>query len=163
MNIWKGIFMKLGMSMEVKTTICIGHENRVKIEEAAVKAGISIGQMISTLFKYAYEKTGRPAGEFGPVRYRRRGGRANWQRLPVEFRFDEYEFCIDLRKVWKMSVSFIADDSIERYLDELMCKMLTCPDNYRYSNYVIETFVYYGVQCWIMYWGIPPKLLSNCA
>ncbi len=149
--------------MEIETTICIGYENLNRIEDAAATANVSVGQMISTLLKYAYGKKGKPAGEFGAVRYCSRGGRGYWQRLHVKFRVDEYEFCIDLRKVWKMSVSFIVDEMIEQYLDEMMREISESPDNYRYSDYAIESFVFYGVQCWIIYWGVPPKLLSHSA
>nr|MBP7584922.1 hypothetical protein [Spirochaetota bacterium] len=66
----------------------------------------------------------------------------------------------DLKKVGKMSVSFLIAEAIRLYLDEFLIKLKGDVDSYRYHNYAISKIYVGDVTCWVFYWGIPTTLLT---
>ncbi|OHD63030.1 MAG: hypothetical protein A2176_09420 [Spirochaetes bacterium RBG_13_51_14] len=74
---------------------------------------------------------------------------------------DEYEFFLDLRKVFKQSVSRLVAYAIDKYLDEITQKIRKGSDNYRFKNYAISRIIIEGVICWVLYWGVPRKLIAE--
>ena len=147
--------------MQRETTVNIGLEVHNRLTKAADDAGISRNAMVSSVITYSCRMTKPRAIERGLVRYQGREGNSKRRRVHVRFRDDEYEFFHDLRKVWKMSVSFILAVAIEKYLDELLRLLVKNPDNYRYRNYASSRIIVDNVICWVLYWGIPKKLLPG--
>jgi len=80
------------------------------------------------------------------------------KRLHLFLGGDEYEYCIDLRKVCKFSVSRLSAYCVDKYLDELVSALQNGDDNYRYSDYVFSSFMIDGVVSWLFCWGIPKNL-----
>jgi len=95
------------------------------------------------------------------VRYQKRGERGNWRHMHLTLRPDEYEFFLDLRKVFKFSVSRLVAYAIEKYLEEIVKKLSNGSDNYRYKNYMFQRVIVDDVICWILSWGIPRTIITN--
>ena len=94
-----------------------------------------------------------------PVSYQKRARREDWHRFHVRFREDDYEYCLDLRKLLKMSVSNILHYAVKKYLKKSLKKLRS--DNYRFVNYVILKEIVQDVICWTFMWGYPPTM-GNC-
>jgi hypothetical protein len=98
------------------------------------------------------------------IKYQARDEKENWNRLHVVLNEYEYEYYLDMRKFYKMSVSFILAYAIRRFLDEVLNELLdenNNTDNYCYSNYIFLKKTIDKVICWQIYWGIPRKLLIS--
>jgi hypothetical protein len=146
--------------MKIATTINIRKDLLARLIETAEISGSSPQDLVSSLLgKYMVDDRVKHSA-FERVRYQQRRERSQWKRLHVSMRCDEYEYCIDLRKVCKMSVSFLVACAIERYLDELLVKCSKNADSYHYHNYAIMNIKIENVSCWVIYWGIPPRLLA---
>lgn len=91
------------------------------------------------------------------IKYQGRDEKDNWQRIHVVLNEYEYEYYLDLRKFFKMSVSFILAYAAIKYLDELL-DWGNNTDNYLYRNYIFIKESIDGIVCWKTYWGIPLKL-----
>ncbi len=95
------------------------------------------------------------------IKYQARDNKENWYRLHVVINEYEYEYYLDMRKFYKMSVSFILAYAVRRYLDEILSELLNRnknTDNYFYKNYIFVNRTIDGITCWQIYWGIPQKL-----
>ncbi len=91
------------------------------------------------------------------IKYQERDLKENWQRIHIVFNEYEYEYCLDLRKFCKLSVSYIIAYAVLRYLDELLVRH-KMTDNYCYKNYVFIKKTIDETVIWQIYWGIPPEL-----
>ena len=95
------------------------------------------------------------------VKYQERDKEKNWRRVHIVLNEYEYEYYLDMRKFYKMSVSFILAYAVMKYLNELVNELLDRnknTDNYLYSNYIFIKETVDGIICWKTYWGIPQKL-----
>lgn len=146
--------------MVTETTMCVRGETREKLEAASLAAGMSRSQLVSSLLNYASKRMCLERSFRGGIRYQERIGGVARGRMHLRLRCDEYEFFLDMRKVWKMSVSFLVAYAVEHFLDELIQKLIRNPDNYRYRNYAMTKVYANDVTCWIFYWGIPQKLIK---
>jgi hypothetical protein len=79
----------------------------------------------------------------------------------LNLRQDEYEYTQDLRKVYKMSLSYVIAYAVNRFLDKIV-GMFTLEeymgeiDNLLYRNYVISYKLIGGIHCWKYCWGYTP-------
>jgi len=112
---------------------------------------------VSSLLKQAGTRIRKGFENGTAVLYQERRPKHKWKRVHLSLRRDEYEYCIDLRKVKKLSVSFIIAIAIEQFLDDLISKIENNPDNYRYRNYIIICKTVNNVTNINIYWGIPPE------
>ena len=90
------------------------------------------------------------------VEYQKRKKRGEWHTFHWYVREDDYEYFQDLRKLRKMSVSFILAYAVEKFLDTIIKGHYT--DNNRYRNYIITREVIDNIICWRFIWGWPPDL-----
>lgn len=91
------------------------------------------------------------------IKYQERDLKENWHRIYIVFNEYEYEYCLDLRKFYKMSVSYILAYAVLRYLEELL-EGNSSTDNYCYKNYILIKKTINETVAWQIYWGIPPNL-----
>ena len=140
------------------TTINLGAECLDKLMRVSLENGISRSELVSSLLKQAGTRISKGFENGAAVRYQERRPKDVWRTVHLSLRRDEYEYCIDLRKVKKLSVSFIIAISIEQFLDDLISIMKDNPDNYRYRNYVIICKTINNVTNINIYWGIPPEM-----
>ncbi|MDH7554326.1 MAG: hypothetical protein QHH74_11785 [Spirochaetota bacterium] len=81
----------------------------------------------------------------------------------MQFTPNDYEFLMDVKKIWKMSVAKMIEYCIENFLFELQEKVLENDktDNYLYNNYHFEIGEEEGIKYCLIYWGLPLKLLKK--
>ncbi len=145
--------------MEIQTTINI---NKIIIEElnkASNKLQLSRSYIIRLLLKELLDDNKEIKIFNSPVKYQSRDLECNWSTFHLTLREDEYEFCLDLRKVYKMSLSFIIAFAVKKYLKKIFMLFSThtlnnISDNYLYRNYVFSFNIINGVKCIRIYWGI---------
>lgn len=142
----------------IETTVYMRREDLDILKDAAEKSGVAKKSLVSSLLNLLSRRERRICRAWERVRYQQRNGEGGWKRLHVKLRADEYEFSIDLRKVMKMSVSFLISYAINHYLKELLEMLAKNGDNYQYRNYAIMNIVEENVSCWILCWGIPPQI-----
>jgi hypothetical protein len=145
--------------MFVETTININIKYYNKLTEAADASGLSRGQIISSLMRRLADDFEIYNASWSSVRYQKKDVKKNWRQLYLTLTMDEYEYFIDLRKFLKLSISRIVAIVIDKYLDEIMYKVHKNTNNYRYHNYIFSKNTIDGIICWVLYWGLPKKLL----
>jgi len=142
--------------MKIETTVYLDEETMDGIKRLAEREGASFSCMVSVLLNDFPCKGGQKPRAWSRVRYRDRDEEESRKRKHLYLKQDEYEFFIDLRKVYKLSVSYIITIALNAYL--YGGKMQGCADNYRYRNYAIVHFMAETVHCWLMCWGVPPYI-----
>jgi hypothetical protein len=147
--------------MQIETTIYIHEVTLVRLRLAAAMTGYSCRSIISVLLRrYAEDNTGSSI-QWTRVSYQKQDAGNSWRRLHLQLNPDEYEFFLDLRKVFKRSVSACVALAIDMYLDDVVCNMKKDIDNYRYKNYSFARVIIDGVVCWILSWGVPRRPLTQ--
>ncbi len=142
--------------MIIETTINIQKQLLEKITYAAQLKGISRIELIILLFKKTMEDAPKHVRHGKRIEYQSRHNHGEWHTFHIQLRPNDYECLLDLRKLFKMSVSLILTYAINKYLDKLMKIKIT--DNYHYTNYLILKERIDGILCWKLIWGFPRNL-----
>jgi hypothetical protein len=148
--------------MLIKTTVHIHIDTLDRLSRAAERTGVSRKDIISAyLRRFANDRAGRPK-PWSRVRYQGRDLKEKWRKMHVTLNQDEYEFFLDLRKVFKASVSRCIAIALEMYEKETASpnQKEHLKDNYPYRNYVFAWCDVGGVLCWVFYWGLPRQFLE---
>ncbi len=144
--------------MKIDTTINIKRLVLERIDEAASDSGVTRSLLISLLLKRMVQVRGTDKNRFSRVKYQKRDPKAGWKRPHVMLDYDLYEKCIDMRKLSKMSVSFLVQVSFnmffEKVVDELN-KGVRTDNNLR--NYICIGKRYGEVCSYTVFWDFPPE------
>ncbi len=144
----------------METTLYIHRAIMEKITYAAHARKISRSDLMRTLIKIILEKHAFYQPNMGTlVRYQEKCHPDEWHRFHITLREDEYEYCLDLRKFLKMSLSRILALAVNRYIDNMHDEYFT--DNNRFINYVIVKEVARSLICWKLYWGYTPHIMTT--
>ncbi|MDH7554225.1 MAG: hypothetical protein QHH74_11270 [Spirochaetota bacterium] len=156
--------------MHIETTTCISLTNISILENYAKQLNVPLRSLIMYLLMYAAKNEKRKAIAFKRLSYRKRNTEDSWRRVHLVLYHSEYEFILDVKKLWKMSlarcIEFCIDnilfEFINYYMDQLRRKDT---DNYLpyYQNrsYTLDFYQEKGIHCITCYWGPPPELLNN--
>ena len=144
--------------MRIETTLHVHKSILERLNRVAETTGRSSSFIIKLLFQNMMADNQRMIKTNSRVKYQERDSKENWQRIHIVLNEYEYEYCLDMRKFFKMSVSFILAYAVLRYLDEI-CKMNKSTDKYFYTSYIFIKKTYDGAISWQIYWGIPDNLL----
>ncbi|HPC41866.1 MAG TPA: hypothetical protein PLM53_08155 [Spirochaetota bacterium] len=147
--------------MRIETTINLDIGVVNDIVRASMITGISRRDIVSSLIKRLSRDHQGMVRSWIRVRYQARTGGNAWKRLHLALWPDEYEFFLDMRKVCKMSVSFLVSYAVLKYLDEVIRLLLKNSDNNRYKNYLIFNRIVDGIVCWTYCWGMPRAFPGN--
>lgn len=149
--------------MGCETTTCISYQQYAIVKDIAQYYKLSVTTLVVLLIRYAieYKKVKLQAGQ--KVMYRERRGEDTWRLLHLQLNADEYEFFLDVKKVWKMSIAKVIEYCIDNYLFALINNVLEKDktDNYLYSNYHFEVGEEEGIKYYLIYWGLPLKILQK--
>jgi hypothetical protein len=125
---------------------------------------MSLRSFISSLISFSaqWEKVGIQS--FQQLSYRKKG--TSWKRLHLVLYEDEYEFFMDVKKVWKMSLAKIIAFCLENVLDEFLKVLDTMQDNdytdnYRYKGYSFEIGEEENIFFCKLYWGPHPEIVKK--
>ncbi len=148
--------------MNAETTTCISIENERILKEICKKYKMSITRVVVLMVKYTSENRRLSLISNRNVKYREKGT-TTWKRIHLQLKPNEYEFLMDVKKIWKMSVAKMIEYCIENILFELEEKVLgkNRTDNYLYNNYHFEIGEEDGIIYCYIYWGLPLKILQK--
>ncbi len=146
--------------MMIQTTINIHKTTLEKITHASLHSGVSRNQLIIRLLKKEMNIVQNNFKHGKRIQYQGRDGAKNWHTFHLQLRPDDYEYFLDLRKLFKMSISRILAIAVAKYLQDIKNKIT---DNYQYRNYIIIKDIIDDVICWKLLWGFPktPELLFS--
>jgi hypothetical protein len=140
----------------METTLNIPFDVSKRIIRAARVSGISHSELAVILIKKMMNNISNPGRLGKPVQYQERRRPWEWRMFHVRMGVDDYEFCLDLRKLLKMSVSMILALAVKKYLAVFLKNKGT--DNYQFKNYIIAGEIIDGIICWKLIWGLPLKI-----
>ncbi|MCX8124405.1 MAG: hypothetical protein N3F66_09595 [Spirochaetes bacterium] len=150
--------------MNIETTTCISLEHLELLKFYARTYNMSLRTFISTMISFAAQWEKVSVKSFKQISYRKKG--SSWKRLHLVLYEDEYEFFMDVKKVWKMSLAKIIAFCLDNVLDEFL-KILDVigdddyTDNYRYTGYTFSVFREEGIVCCQFYWGPHPEIIKK--
>jgi len=143
--------------MPIETTLNV-HKNILDmLDKATLISGKQRTSIIKLMIKRSMKDNNKLIKMNSRVKYQERDIKVNWYRIHIVLNEYEYEYCLDFRKFFKMSVSLILAYSVLRYLDEIL-KENKNTDNYFYPSYILIKNIFEETIYWQIYWGIPPNL-----
>ncbi|MBN2160926.1 MAG: hypothetical protein JW807_16165 [Spirochaetes bacterium] len=140
----------------METTLNIDIAVLSEITAAAQARGISRSVMIINLIKEIMNEIPDLSRLGRMVQYQERKGKDNWHTFHLYLREDDYEYFLDLRKLFKMSVSLILAFAVKKFLKRQIEANNT--DNYTFKNYIVIREHIDGVISWRFLWGWPRNL-----
>ncbi|MBN2077743.1 MAG: hypothetical protein JW838_02175 [Spirochaetes bacterium] len=144
----------------METTLNIHREIMEKITFSAHARKISRSEIMRSLIRKILEEHATLPLKMGRlVRYQEKCAPEEWHRFHITLREDEYEYCLDLRKILKMSLSCILAFAVKRYIEKKNYQHFT--DNNRFINYVVVKEVVRSLVCWKFYWGYSPRIMAS--
>jgi hypothetical protein len=94
------------------------------------------------------------------VKYQDDDLKENWHCFHVKLSDDEYDFFIDLRKFYRLSVSRLLALAVKKYLSQVISEFkMKLVDNYVYfKHYDLNYEVGDGYIAWKIYWRTPESM-----
>lgn len=152
--------------MVIETTLNMHNNILERINFASKKVKKSRTYIIRLILGKMIEDNNKFKRLWSPVKYQKRDVYDNWHIFHLTLRQDEYAFSMDLRRIYRMSLSGIVAYAVDEYLDGVI-SMVTednnenITDNYLYKNYIIAYRLVDGVHSWRIYWGYTDRDLFN--
>ena len=143
--------------MLIETTLNIHKSILDRLDTGTAITGRPRNSIIKLLIQRFMMDNQRMIKTNSRVKYQERDLKENWQRINIVFNEYEYEYCQDLRKFFKMSVSYILAFAVLRYLDEILHGNKST-NKYFFCNYIFIRKIIDNIVCWEIYWGIPSQL-----
>lgn len=155
--------------MAIKTTINILKTLDCRMNTVCEKTGVTKNYLIMQLLKKIIKAHRKKKDDeliiiAKGVKYQpRQPDKTNWKKLHVLFLNGDYEYALDLKKLNKMSVSYLLAEAIRKYLTKIERCILKDSQNMYYCpyEYMIEYDVVEEISCWKMYWGMPLSSLMK--
>lgn len=149
--------------MNKDTTIYINIINLNKIEDAADKTKMKRNQIIVALLKFAIKDNVKLQNNRRSVEYQKSNPDSIWKTIHVSLPGDLAVFCLDMRRFYCKSVSYILAYSVSRFMQKLINRLLGLEseddnaDNYQLdiTNFS-RTELKNGI-IWTRHWKSPPK------
>ena len=119
--------------MLIETTLHVHKNVMNKLDEGIVKTGVSRSSIIKLLIQRIMDDGQRMIKSYSRIKYQERDEKEKWNQLHIVLNEYEYEYYLDMRNFYKMSVSLILAYAVMRYLNELVNELLhgnKSKDNY---------------------------------
>ena len=147
--------------MNIETTANMHINILRKIERASVTLNKSQMYIVRLLLGVLLEDEEKHTRSWSRIRYQKRDVPENWTTFHLTLRQDEYDFTQDLRKVYRMSLSYVIAYAVDKFLDIIISKLTSIKFNnkidcFLYSNYIVSYKKIEGVHCWQYCWGYTP-------
>lgn len=149
--------------MHIETTINIEKKLLFQLNEVSESFNISKSKLLCMLMQeFTQDPMCKPA-VYCRVKHQKKSDKKIWHKLHVSFREDFYEKALDLRKLCKLSVSFLCALAIRKFLQKLINKLNGDKDTDNYiSQYVIFTEFFHNKYSYTVFNYIPdPKTLEK--
>ena len=152
--------------MFIETTLNIKKKILDKINNSSSNTGISRSKIIKLLFARTIKDNHKLVKSNRGIVYQDSNDNNDWHKFHIVYRIDEYEYYLDMRKLFKMSLSRILAYAVESYMREIMKKLTVknrekFTDNYPLKNYITIKDLTTGVVCWKLFWWIPVETGKN--
>ena len=147
--------------MLIESTLYVNKSIQEMLDTASEKIGRTRIYLIKLLMQRVMKDNQRLLQSYARVKYQDRDRKENWHRFHIILNEYEYEYYLDMRKFFKMSVSLILAYAVINYLNDVMNELQkgnNNTDNYLYKNYFFIRETINEVICWKAYWGLPQKL-----
>ena len=147
--------------MLIESTVHISKNVLEMLNKSAEITGKTRTTIIKLLMQRVMDDCQKMLKSCSRIKYQERDVKDNWHRLHVVVNEYEYEYYQDMRKFFKMSISFVLAYAVMRYLDDIVNELLgsnKSTDKYYFRNYIFIKETVNGVICWQIYWGIPLKI-----
>jgi hypothetical protein len=155
------------MKMNIETTTCISYEHLEILKYHAECHNMSLRTFISCHIRFAALWEKGNVKYFKQLKYRKRGD-GQWKRFHLVLYEDEYEFFMDLKKLWKMSLAKVIAFCLDNVLEEFLRFLIKSEqkddyytDNYRYSGYSFEVGREEDIFYCKFYWGPHPEIVRK--
>ncbi len=145
--------------MKIETTINIKKVVIERIDATAKMFSISRSKLISMLLKQVIEGKTTDKNRFFRVKYQKRDKKDMWKRPHIMLEPDLYEKNLDMRKLYKMSVSYIILVAYRKYFGAVVYELkngISTDKNRR--NYVCIGKKYGNIFSYTVFWDYPPEL-----
>ena len=143
--------------MLIETTLHVHKSILDRLDNSVAITGLSRTSTIRLLIQRIMKDNQRMIKTNTRIKYQERDLKENWYRIHIVLNEYEYEYYLDMRKFFKMSVSLILAYAVLEYLDELLKQNINT-DKYCYKNYLFIKKTFNNIILWQIYWGIPPNL-----
>ena len=145
--------------MNIITTINIRSDLLKKILQKKETGNVSLNKIVSKLLRKALSWPKNKLKTFIRIKYQDKieDDELYYHKLHISLYEELYEKCLDMRKLYKLSVSFILAKCIEFYLHKLSTTEIENTDNY-HSNYLIFTKEEDGIYSFTVLWEISEKI-----
>ncbi len=144
--------------MKVDTTINIKLVILTRIDASAKMLSISRSKLVELLLKRMMQGKNTDKNRFTRVKYQKRDKNANWKRPHIMMEPDLYEKSIDMRKLYKMSVSHIVTVAYKKYFDSVIAELKNgeSTDKNR-RNYICIAKKHGMVFSYTVFWDYPQE------
>ena len=155
--------------MDFETTTCISLAHLDILTANALRFNMPLHSFIVRMLVFAAKKEKVKAKPFKSIAYRKRDRKNPWKRVHLYLEYREYEYLLDIKKLWKMSIALAIVFCVENVLDEFVTFLNNLfeearkgnTDNYlKYEfsrSYLFEYDTKERVHCCRFYWGLPVK------
>lgn len=146
----------------IETTLSLRKHVREALGRAVEITGSPMSRIVLLAMKREMKNYGAMAREGGRVRYQARCGDGGWRITHIAVEQRDYEMFMDMRKLFKCSVSLLVSLAVVKHLDDLVDAILGGnfdeeADNYPFQGYLIAHRMAGDIPCWMIYWGMPSK------
>lgn len=146
----------------IETTINLRKHVREALDRAVEMTGRPLSQIVMLVMKRELKNYRKLIRDEGSVSYQARCGDGIWRKTHIVVEQRDYEMFMDMRKLFKCSVSLLVSVAVVKHLDELVDAIIggdynEDADNYPFQSYVIAHRMAGDVPCWLIYWGMPEK------
>ncbi len=150
--------------MKIDTTINIREVFLERIDASAKMCSISRSELVSLLLIRMMKGKNTDKNRFSRVKYQKRDKNTVWRRPHVMLEPDLYEKSIDMRKLFKMSVSHIITVAYKKYMDILVNELKNGENTDKNRrNYICIGKQLGGVFSYTVFWDFPlEKELIKC-
>lgn len=143
--------------MFIYTTVNLDFSLLQELSAAAGRMKISKSELVSRLIIMFMKKNHMKIRMYQRIIYQERKLKPCWHRLHINLKPQVYEYCLDLRKLYKMSVSNIIAYALKNFLFRVEAEIKTGrTDNYC-LNYVFYLKVNNDLLSFTLFWDLPDK------
>ena len=134
--------------MDIKTTVSLNQDDREILKSTAESLGISRNQLVYRLLSSALVRHTLKRKDFETVKYQKSKPGFVYRPMPVCLYGVVFEKCMDVRKLFKVSVSRFLAMAIDLYL-VMIIRMLTKQqpdtDNYDHVYYIRSKRIHHNM------------------
>jgi hypothetical protein len=143
--------------MRIETTLNVHQDVLSQLIETSMMTMRSMSSIMAMVLHRITVDSCIMSRSFKRIQYQKRDRENNWKTVHVVVDSATYEYFLDMRKVFKMSVSLLLAIAVSKYLKDIINDLCNNKDtdNYLCRSYLISKKVIDGVSCFYIYWGIP--------